>query len=262
MASLAATAWPKPLVLVPCLSWSTASAVFTEVPVATTVHNNQLIYASTFQGVMSNAIDWKFLQNQYFSDNRYYDVLSKLCKVIDDPLESNLGKTGYSFGMYHTINLQSSCLFVSDFSPFPKSVHDQIKQCSTLTPYEILSLLNENCCTNYSDTSNVMLSYNIRTLKITLGTVLAKFLTEEQTRKSNNKHALWFMRGLMDECTHLKNFSCPHTTSLIIALSALSDGYVPRDGVSRLEDLWPGATVRYLKGGHVSSYITNLKLFR
>lgn len=31
MASLAATNWPKPLVLVPCLSWSTASAVFTKV---------------------------------------------------------------------------------------------------------------------------------------------------------------------------------------------------------------------------------------
>lgn len=31
MSSLAATAWPKPLVLVPCLSWSSASAVFTEV---------------------------------------------------------------------------------------------------------------------------------------------------------------------------------------------------------------------------------------
>jgi len=31
MASLAATNWPKPLVLVPCLSWSTASGVFTEV---------------------------------------------------------------------------------------------------------------------------------------------------------------------------------------------------------------------------------------
>lgn len=30
-ASLAATNWPKPLVLVPCLSWSTASPVFTQV---------------------------------------------------------------------------------------------------------------------------------------------------------------------------------------------------------------------------------------
>lgn len=31
MASLACTAWPKPLAIVPCLSWSTASCVFTQV---------------------------------------------------------------------------------------------------------------------------------------------------------------------------------------------------------------------------------------
>ncbi|KAL1129689.1 hypothetical protein AAG570_012633 [Ranatra chinensis] len=31
MASLAASCWPHPIVLVPCLSWSTASSVFTEV---------------------------------------------------------------------------------------------------------------------------------------------------------------------------------------------------------------------------------------
>lgn len=31
MASLAAASWPKPIVLVPCLSGTTASGVFTEV---------------------------------------------------------------------------------------------------------------------------------------------------------------------------------------------------------------------------------------
>jgi hypothetical protein len=31
MASLAATNWPKPIVLVPCLSWSSATPVFTQV---------------------------------------------------------------------------------------------------------------------------------------------------------------------------------------------------------------------------------------
>jgi hypothetical protein len=31
MASLAATVWPKPLAVIPCLSWSTASCVFTKV---------------------------------------------------------------------------------------------------------------------------------------------------------------------------------------------------------------------------------------
>lgn len=31
MASLAAASWPKPVVLIPCLSGTTASGVFTEV---------------------------------------------------------------------------------------------------------------------------------------------------------------------------------------------------------------------------------------
>lgn len=55
MASLAASSWPKPLVLVPCLSWSTASGVFT-------------------RGVMSGAIDWSLLENQYY-DNRFYNEI-------------------------------------------------------------------------------------------------------------------------------------------------------------------------------------------
>jgi hypothetical protein len=50
MASLAASNYPKPLVLVPCLSWSTASSVFTE-------------------GVMSYAINWDLLETQYYAVN-------------------------------------------------------------------------------------------------------------------------------------------------------------------------------------------------
>lgn len=56
MASLAASSWPKPVVLVPCLSWSTASAVFT-------------------RGVMSGAIDWSLLESQYFSNQIYNEIL-------------------------------------------------------------------------------------------------------------------------------------------------------------------------------------------
>lgn len=64
MASLAATNWPKPISLVPCLSWSTASPVFT-------------------QGVMSNSINWSLLQSQYFSDTMYQNDLAKMVKIID-----------------------------------------------------------------------------------------------------------------------------------------------------------------------------------
>jgi len=70
------------------------------------------------------------------------------------------------------------------------------------------------------------------------------------------------MRGMMDECTHLKNFSVPFDTSLIIAVCAKDDAYVPREGCSSLEDIWPGAEVRYLDAGHVSAYVLHQKLFR
>jgi hypothetical protein len=65
MASLAATNYPKPLVLVPCLSWSTASAVFTE-------------------GVMSHSINWDVLETQYYADGQYKEKLSKMVTVVDD----------------------------------------------------------------------------------------------------------------------------------------------------------------------------------
>jgi hypothetical protein len=34
MASLASSVWPKPVALVPCLSWTTASPVFTRVKIS------------------------------------------------------------------------------------------------------------------------------------------------------------------------------------------------------------------------------------
>lgn len=60
----------------------------------------------------------------------------------------------------------------------------------------------------------------------------------------------------------MKNFSVPYDTSLIIAVCAKDDGYVPREGCSSLEDIWPGATVKYLDAGHVSAYVLHQKIFR
>ncbi|KOB77144.1 Uncharacterized protein OBRU01_04523 [Operophtera brumata] len=77
-----------------------------------------------------------------------------------------------------------------------------------------------------------------------------------------DREALQFMRGVMDECTHLSNFSVPFDTSLIIAVCAKHDAYVPRDDVGTLEEIWPGAAVRYVDAGHVSAYILHQSLFR
>ncbi|CAL8090790.1 unnamed protein product [Calicophoron daubneyi] len=59
MASLCATVWPKPISLIPCLSWSTASLVFVD-------------------GILSQAVDWPTLTKQYFSDSVYSDVIRSL----------------------------------------------------------------------------------------------------------------------------------------------------------------------------------------
>lgn len=59
MASLAATVWPKPVAIVPCLSWTTASTVFT-------------------RGVMSQGIPWKLLQEQFYGNSAYRDIMERL----------------------------------------------------------------------------------------------------------------------------------------------------------------------------------------
>nr|CAG4635538.1 EOG090X08BF [Artemia franciscana] len=68
MASIAAGAWPEPVVLVPCLSWTTASTVFTK-------------------GVMSSAINWKLLDTQYKSVSDYREKFLSLLKSPEDASE-------------------------------------------------------------------------------------------------------------------------------------------------------------------------------
>lgn len=81
-------------------------------------------------------------------------------------------------------------------------------------------------------------------------------MSEEQ------KEALQFMRGIMDEFTHLTQFSTPVDTSLITAVCAIDDGYVPRDGVMDLKDIWPEAKIVYVNAGHVSAFVLHQKTFR
>lgn len=82
------------------------------------------------------------------------------------------------------------------------------------------------------------------------------------TLKGRQCEILQFMRGIMDECTHLRNFEVPVDTELIIAVCARDDAYVPRDNCMSLEDIWPGAEVRYLDAGHVAAYLMYQKFFR
>ncbi|XP_047096759.1 protein ABHD18 isoform X2 [Schistocerca piceifrons] len=93
---------------------------------------------------------------------------------------------------------------------------------------------------------------------------------EDQKKKGSIQHlkrkreyeVLQFMRGIMDECTHLQNFDVPVDTSLIIAICARNDAYVPRDSCTHLSEIWPGAEIRYIDAGHVTAYVLHQSIFR
>ncbi|CAG9791485.1 unnamed protein product [Diatraea saccharalis] len=365
MASLAATNWPKPLVLVPCLSWSTASAVF-------------------LQGVMSQSINWDLLEDQYLSDGIYREKLSKMVTIIDEAfLAGKKFARSYSHNMEKTQD-QSKTNFnanndknvdvtyrepnsAKDVTEVTKNIHpsDNISKICPNTEYdnhlavvheELKKLLNEDKINkelydklmsnekfqleskDIEDINKLtevrikelLLKYKVALIQNEINDTKDEISKQEALKKdapplqkswesnlnmelpktsdvskeetvtkvkknewkwniseltsdfwvnlpflkSNEKkidinkihwrdrEALQFMRGIMDECTHLSNFSVPYDTSLIIAVCAKHDAYVPRDDVGTLEEIWPGAEVRYVDAGHVSAYILHQSLFR
>eukprot|EP00088_Acartia_fossae_P019965 TRINITY_DN21690_c0_g1_i4.p1 TRINITY_DN21690_c0_g1~~TRINITY_DN21690_c0_g1_i4.p1 ORF type:complete len:418 (+),score=60.86 TRINITY_DN21690_c0_g1_i4:57-1310(+) len=179
MASLAASAWPHPICLVPCLSWTSASVTFC-------------------QGVMANAINWRQLHEQFEQNVDYKD---KVLKLISSPEFQYQG--GYS-----------SDSFLRD---------------SFLAPDSRVRL------DNFRDIN---------------------------TQSKTSAEAFTFMRGLMDECTHLGNYSVPVDTDIIEIVAAQYDAYQPRKSIKPLDKLWPGSNIRYVAQGHVSSYLFHQKQFR
>jgi Alpha/beta hydrolase domain containing 18 len=328
MASLAATNWPKPLVLVPCLSWSTASSVFT-------------------QGVMSQSINWDVLETQYFADGNYRERLSKMVTIIDDAFlagqhfvqnfsasmqelkkdmkdvdefiqtlpEENVNLTVVPQvpaciqppqqkivvlnGQSNKLNLSPSLLQKLLCTDKAELTTDEINELNTKIRIALHELKAENDSDEadakekkqlQSDTaagdkttiitsvyefgktkliSLISPSSNTNETKIVATTDTAAVAKLDKDKIFDVSRTKWwereasqFMRGIMDECTHLKNFSVPYDTSLIIAVCAKDDAYIPRDGCSSLEDIWPGAEIRYLDAGHVSAFVLHQKIFR
>lgn len=66
----------------------------------------------------------------------------------------------------------------------------------------------------------------------------------------------------MDQCTHLSHFDPPVDPSLIIIVTAMQDGYMPRDRVTSLTDIWPGSEIRYIDQGHVAAFLFKQNEFR
>ncbi|XP_043678701.1 protein ABHD18 isoform X7 [Vespula pensylvanica] len=252
MASLAATNWPKPIALVPCLSWSTASPVFTE-------------------GVMSASINWNLLESQYFSNEIYQNDLAKMVKVID---QEEAFLAGQHFAKHYPASMNRINRLKNEFE---KSSNDDEGDGVTTAADnggpnddKIENKIDKNRPGNTyrkgKDLTRQVAEEKSAAKLFSLNLISNKFKSNDlealKDAKWREREALQFMRGIMDECTHLKNFEVPVDTELIIAVCARDDAYVPRDSCMSLEKIWPGAEIRYIDAGHVSAYLLHQKVFR
>ncbi|XP_028348093.1 protein ABHD18 isoform X2 [Physeter macrocephalus] len=245
MASLAVSNWPKPMPLIPCLSWSTASGVFTT-------------------GVLSKSINWRELEKQYYTQTVYEEEIIHMLEYCG----TDSFKMGQEFLKHfpssadkltnlnlvsRTLNLDMADQVVSQkAAECHKSSKTSIGATSEgllLQDTSRMGCFNQTLSTNKSSYTRCNLqSYHL--------------LSKEQRRNTLQKESLIFMKGVMDECTHVANFSVPVDPSLIIVVQAKEDAYIPRTGVRSLQEIWPGCEIRYLEGGHISAYLFKQGLFR
>ncbi|XP_041653986.1 protein ABHD18 isoform X2 [Cheilinus undulatus] len=224
MASLAVTNWPKPIPLVPCLSWSTASSVFTT-------------------GVLSRAVNWSELEKQYAVNSVYEEEIINLleyCGADSFKTCQDLIKNHGSLDDLLTLSEDRSSSGQKSGRGFMIG-GDHVDH--------LLSSVSSSGTTH--DT--------VRSLN---SSMLQGRKTASDSRPSLHKESISFMKGVMDECTHMANFSVPVDTSLIIVVQAKEDAYIPRTGVLSLQEIWPQCEVRYLNGGHISAYLFKQNVFR
>lgn len=230
---------------------------------------------------MSQSINWDTLETQYFSDGHYRERLAKMVTIVDDSFVA-----GQQFAKHFNQSIKGLRRDLADVKHTTKPTH--LPNISSTLSEKLLSPIlaqhtdaansNNDINTNIQMVPNndqpakIVSAGNAISSAISSGTTALMGLLQPSSSadttidttkvKWYEREALQFMRGVMDECTHLKNFSVPYDTSLTTAICAKEDAYVPREGCASLEEVWPGAEVKYLDAGHVSAYVLHQKLFR
>nr|XP_043618676.1 protein ABHD18 [Erigeron canadensis] len=62
--------------------------------------------------------------------------------------------------------------------------------------------------------------------------------------------------------TDVTRFPTPKNPNAVILVAATDDGYIPKHSVLEVQRAWPGSEVRWVTGGHVSSFILHNGEFR
>ncbi|XP_037087853.1 protein ABHD18-like [Pollicipes pollicipes] len=246
MASLAASVWHEPLPLIPCLSWTTASAVFTS-------------------GVLSSAINWDLLEKQYVSDNVYRNELRKMVKVIGVSGRKILGIQRCGTALIggarprrlpsrprrETTSTRAASSHAAFRTRWPRrgAASPSASSAAAALGGTLARLASVNPLTSMARSKSQLVRPAVKG-------------TASPSRPATKAEAYHFMRGIMDECTHLANFPVPVDPELALIVQARDDAYVPRDGLMSLTELWPGSSVRFIDAGHVGAYLFNQDTFR
>ncbi|XP_047334656.1 protein ABHD18 [Impatiens glandulifera] len=69
------------------------------------------------------------------------------------------------------------------------------------------------------------------------------------------------MRNVLS-LTDVTRFPIPKNPDAVILVAATDDGYIPKHSVLEFQRAWPGSEVRWVTGGHVSSFILHNGEFR
>lgn len=94
-----------------------------------------------------------------------------------------------------------------------------------------------------------------------------EYLRDEERTKNSNRLVVDpvrdMMRLLMDEFTSLEKYARPPQSNIANSLFIVctNDGYILRDGIPHMDDVWPGCLVRYIPYGHISAFVFNQSLF-
>jgi len=239
MASLGATVWDKPIGLVPCLSWTSASLTFTK-------------------GALTGAINWDLLEKQYCQHDAYKEVVVKMIEFEESAHQAGVDFAQHMDRLAQLEELKQSAARWDHLKTKLNSESDINLNQFDVPNNQAGSFSMGNQTLSPESSPNKQKSNKFVEM-------IPKILRNDAKGAGDSLHreAVYFMRGIMDECTHLRNYDVPFDPSLIHIVVAENDGYYPREGMAALPDLWPGAKVQYIQGkGHVSSYLTKQNVFR
>ena len=72
----------------------------------------------------------------------------------------------------------------------------------------------------------------------------------------------YYMRCLMDECTHVGNYDTPVSPDLVDIVTAEYDAYQPSHDITPVDRFYPGCRSSVIAEGHIRSYLLYQQVFR